>query len=599
MLRHSEDRLDYGKILTPPIDYFCEFAIGTTYSLDLDTLLTVPLSLFLREEMEESLFDNPVLVLEGLRQSSNKFLLFCEAGQIKVPNKVNPVYTMLEGTVFEVALNNGKSFHPKVWIVKYKNNDGAAFYRTIVLSRNLTFDRSWDVAVTLDGKLTRKKTTKNNPLIDFLGFLQPYTLNIKKRNQIVKMMNELQYVHFDTGNSNYTDYDFLPLGIGGGYDKSSTGLFEHYHDLLVMSPFLGKCVVDQFNGHSLTNASKTLITRRSEIPKLTNALLAEIDTYCLKDTILDGEEAISEPGGKEAQRQDIHAKLYFRRKYNEFMLYLGSANCSTNAFEMNGNIEFLLRLKYEKRGFRMSHVVDELFCRVGEDDDDRRNPFERIDMIPEDIKHETRVEDLLQRSIKDLCLAHSKALVTENEGAFDVTLSLETNKILEGVEMSIASLGGGVQQPLHANVVLKQLSLLQLSHFYIVRAKLNDCTVERVIKISTEGIPEDRDGAVLRSIIRDKATFLQYVAFLLADQYLLAALEQMEQKFAGSADFNLRAYEMPVLYENMLKTAARSPEKLEDIQEVIQRINDATIVPPAFDKLYQTFREATHKRGRT
>ena len=38
MLNPENDRLDYGKILTPPGGYSLDFAVGTTYSLDLDAL---------------------------------------------------------------------------------------------------------------------------------------------------------------------------------------------------------------------------------------------------------------------------------------------------------------------------------------------------------------------------------------------------------------------------------------------------------------------------------------------------------------------------------------------------------------------------------
>jgi hypothetical protein len=104
MFRPAEDRLDYASILVPPAGYKCEFAIGTTYSLDLEALIGVPLALFLGEEMDGTLLENPVYVLEALRKSADRFVLFCEGGQIKVPNKANPVFALLESSIFEVVL---------------------------------------------------------------------------------------------------------------------------------------------------------------------------------------------------------------------------------------------------------------------------------------------------------------------------------------------------------------------------------------------------------------------------------------------------------------------------------------------------------------
>ena len=39
MLNPNNDRLDYGQIIAPPVDYKLDFAIGTTYSLDLHQLM--------------------------------------------------------------------------------------------------------------------------------------------------------------------------------------------------------------------------------------------------------------------------------------------------------------------------------------------------------------------------------------------------------------------------------------------------------------------------------------------------------------------------------------------------------------------------------
>ena len=74
-----------------------------------------------------------------------------------MPNKANPVFALLESSIFEVVLKKERSFHPKVWLVKYIDSNGKALYRLIVLSRNLTFDRSWDVAVVLEGEASGGK----------------------------------------------------------------------------------------------------------------------------------------------------------------------------------------------------------------------------------------------------------------------------------------------------------------------------------------------------------------------------------------------------------------------------------------------------------
>jgi hypothetical protein len=594
MFRPAEDRLDYASILVPPAGYKCEFAIGTTYSLDLEALIGVPLALFLGEEMDGTLLENPVYVLEALRKSADRFVLFCEGGQIKVPNKANPVFALLESSIFEVVLKKERSFHPKVWLVKYIDSNGKALYRLIVLSRNLTFDRSWDVAVVLEGEASGGETLKNRPLIDFLTYLRESASYRKKKKLIDSIAGELSYVHFQTGDKRYSDYSFLPLGIGEGYDRASTGLFENYHGLLVISPFLSRDIVQELDGLALKNAHKTLITRKAEVSKLTDELLASFDCYCLKDTVVDGESAFSETGGSaDLQRQDIHAKLYFKTKSGEHNIYVGSANCSKHAWD--GNVEFMLRIKYEKWGFRISQIIDELFGRNNKDYDERQNPFERIIAIPEATLEKEDIQERLKKAIKRLCRSRKNAQVIENSGKYSISIQFDRRFIAADVDLAIAALGGGKSVKLESTTLLPGLSLLELGEFYIVTARIGEDSLRRVIKIRTEGIPAERDSRVFKSIIKDQNTFLRYVAFLLSDDYLLAALEQAGQRAAPAKGWNLQGYDKPVLYEKMLRAAAKSPEKLREVEAIIQRLNDQEIVPPEFDKLYTTFLKACRR----
>ena len=100
MLNPNNDRLDYGQILAPPAEYNLDFAVGTTYSLNLDALVGASLALGLSEETDSKLMNNPVCLLEALRSTGDKVALFCEGGQIHMPNRVTPLYILLEKMVF-------------------------------------------------------------------------------------------------------------------------------------------------------------------------------------------------------------------------------------------------------------------------------------------------------------------------------------------------------------------------------------------------------------------------------------------------------------------------------------------------------------------
>ncbi|SES61964.1 hypothetical protein SAMN05216389_10169 [Oceanobacillus limi] len=590
MLKPDKDRLNYSDMLKPPVDYEVEFAVGTTYSLDLEALIGVPLAFSLSEEMNHAVQDDPIYMLEGIRRATDKFLVFCEAGQIKVPQNQNNVFALMEGSIHEIVMDNDYSFHPKIWFVKYINNEGKPLYRLLVLTRNLTFDRSWDIALSLEGELKDTRNPKSQPLIDFLTFLQAYDIDPNKDMKMRSLISELPFVHFEPA-SNYVDYEFIPLGIKG-YGKKDTGLFETFHQLIVMSPFLSESTVNELKEKSLSKEKPVLITRRTELHKLSKDIVNLIDIYVLREMVIEGEGAISEEVEEDremAQLQDIHAKLYARSKDNQHHFFIGSANCSKNAF--HGNVEFLLKLKYKKYGFRMEHLLKDIF---GEEDEE--NPFEKIEILPDfEEDKEVDLKEALQRGIKQLYRQYSKAMVTEKQGSYD--LVIEYSDLPEDINFSIRPLLSAVSEKiLTKQTVFSKLSMLELSEFYRVKAEKDGEYVERIIKIDTEGIPVERDSEIYKSIISNTTTFLKYVAFLLADDFLLAALEQFEKNKLGNSAWDMTGLDFPVLYEHMLKAVSRSPDKFTDVDYIIDVINDEEIIPNDFDELYQTFKRANQKR---
>lgn len=279
-------------------------------------------------------------------------------------------------------------------------------------------------------------------------------------------------------------------------------------------------------------------------------------------------------------------QFYACSKYRNHKFFIGSANCSEHAF--SGNVEFLLELHYHKHGFRIRHLLDDLF---GEDEKD--NPFEQIKELPEVDAPETTDTDLLEKAIRQLCHPDSRANVTKEGQKYRVTIKF--TKIPENIDFKIASLTGTQQVELKHTTTLPPLPLEQLSQFYHVTASKEGASLERIIKIRTTGIPEERYKAVFRSIIRDRETFMKYVSYLLYDSLLLSSLEQMEAERLSRGKWNAGWFEIPVLYENMLKTVSREPERLKELDRVIELIDDPEIIPEDFYELHQTFSNAARK----
>lgn len=594
----AKDRINYGEMLMPPIGYKLERAIGTTYSLDLETLTAVSIALGLIEDTDSELINNPISMLSALQKISDRIVVFCEAGQIKLPSKPNALCLTLEKMVvpvtvpFDKKINRYPAFHPKTWLLEYSNEDGEKKYRFVVMSRNMTFDHSWDVACALDGDTSSSGEVSAEPVVELLRFLRKQ-LNkelvnySRQHSDLSYMIKTISQVRFYVEND-FSECVIMPMGIGSGsYDMASNWLFtEKFHELVVMSPFLTGSVIAGFNdpGKTLTGTTRTLITRRSELPKIANGKASNFDVYVMKDDIIDGESSISdgedEKSERESGKQDIHAKIYVRRKYHTTDLYLGSMNASYAA--INSNIEMMIRLRTKNSVLNGKRFLNDI---MGEDQEGKKNPFELVSLDDIDESEDTSLQDSVEQKIKKVCRIKMSATVESSNGRYNIHIKADIDQKMDGV--IIRPLRSNKESELLSEMEFDSLDMLQLSEFYVVAVTIDDCTLERVIMISTSGIPEGRDAEIIKNVIKTRNQFIEYVAFILGDDYVQSFLEN--KKAAGGYGEWDQNSAMPAVYEKMLKTSVSDPDRLGEIQYITKAIEEEEIIPPEFREMYSIF----------
>ena len=588
MFRPVSDRLDYSKILAPPAEYETVFAVGTTYSLDLDALIGACIALGLSESTDSALKDNPLYLLEALRKTSDKLLIFCEAGQIKAPGISNRLHLLLEKMVVEIVMQKAKSFHPKLWLVKYENAEKDTLYRCVVLSRNLTFDRSWDVSVCIEGKPVSEASIDNTkPLSDFLialvKLVNRHDIDKIKKKSLLSLSTELQNVEFQLESKIFSGFSFCPVGIPG-YNKAHSGLFKSYNEMLIISPFLSSNIVSEFNAIALTSPlPNTLITRRTELAKLKSEAVSKFILFVMKDMVIDGEESLSEGDNDDKQSQDIHAKLYLKTKNSDSELFIGSLNATHSA--VNGNIEFMLKLSGKRRNLNVEAFKQDIFGT-----DERSNPFEQLELKDHDELITQDIENL-DLVIKAICRLKSSAKVLETGSEYSVEISLTNYRQNDNVFIS-PLMKPGMEKNLVAETRFDNLDLLQLSEFYLIRVTGTESILRRVIKINTENMPDYRESMIANSIIKNKSDFIHYITFILGDNYLITMLENTNR--SNSFSFN-NSEPVPALYEKMLKAAAHSPGKLDEIKQILELITDDSKIPDGFNELYDLFMRVVKK----
>ena len=593
MFKPKEDRLNYGQLLMPPVGYTLVRAIGTTYSLDLETLMSVCIALGIQESTDSTLTKNPFAILKSLQGLSEKLLIFCEAGQIApMPPEKSPLMLMLDKVIVPVKLKaiKGKvipSFHPKTWTLQYEDADGNQCFRFIVLSRNLTFDRSWDVAVSLEGKLTGGRHKSSYPIADFLTYLkynalEGVSMKTEKRRILNALIQDLPYVKFTLDDKRFLDFEIIPLGIGTVDINKDSLMTNTFHDLLIMSPFVSSGVLQSFDQRKqLKINNRHLITRTTELHKIAGKL-DTFKVFTMKDTVVEGEEIVSDDEPTKIQQQDIHAKMYLMTKDSSSTLYLGSMNSSENG--LHRNVEMLLKLSAYRYYLNIDQIEADLFGA-----DEKWNPFEEIDLNTVDNKEpENNEKEELERVIKNICRIRAKAVVEPSGVSYKVNVKFACPR--DGFpNVDIAPARTVRTQPLADEVVFDGLSALELTELYRITVKGESESLTRMMLIPTE-MPLDRDDMVVRSILKDRRAFVDYLAFILGDDYVLSALE-MEATTTSDKDKGLRSNEdgLPAIYEKMLKVAYSEPERLKEIRHIMDRVTDSDIIPDEFIQMYDTF----------
>lgn len=610
MLNPNNDRLDYGLILAPPAGFDLDFAVGTTYSLDLDALVGASLALGLSEETDSELMSNPVCLLEALRCTGDKVALFCEGGQIHRPGSVTALYILLEKMVFSVrtakrrGITTFPSFHPKFWLIRYKSNDGNLKYRIIVLSRNLTFDRSWDISYYLDGHVVKKTSTKNEPVCDFLRYLlsqlQSDRNSREKAKGIRSLIRELPTVVFETAEKEFYDFEFIPNGVkkaaGGFYSFDKTELFQKtFHEILIMSPFLTGGIIRSFNDRNQRSPIEAprymLFTREMSLSRLKSEDVTNFKIYTMRDTVIDGETAISE-GTQDIQKQDIHAKMYMVRKYASTDLYLGSLNATHSG--VHSSVEFMIRLRSKNRYLNIDKLTASLF---GSEKDGSDNPFQEVTLQNAIIDEEDEKTRALDAVVKAVNRSDPSAVIkTEDDEYYSANVHFGACDT-KGFQVEIRPLLSRRAEAFGEDIVFERLTITQLSEFYVVSVSDSEQTVARVLIIPTEGMPEDREKKVVSSVVSNRDCFYRYIAFLLGDNAILSMLETNAAEGDPGGSVNRQTYHVPALYEKMLQTAAVNPEKFKGIEYLMKTISEDGIIPEDFKKLYETFKKAVRLNG--
>ena len=599
----SANRVDYGELLIEDPSYELEQAVGMTYSLDMEALMGIPLCLGMRGEMTSGQRKNPLYVLEAIRRTGEKLSIFCNAGCIKVPKSDSKLFALLESSIHEVRMSEHTyNFHPKVWIVQYRNvEDGRILIKVVIMSRNLTFDQSMDVAIEMKGYVGEEYNAKNQPLADLLTFVSQFDENKGAYDNLIS--NVLKVEGFELLDC-FSDYEFRPFGI---YGKSLNGiekvapkrkttlakdLFCNCNSLFIISPFLTESVINDLLDASNPNVdagpwNRCLITRETSVSKKIFSAFNKKQNNKLNgiykvNPIFSSNDALDDGEAYGYASRDVHAKVYYTEKYGEAnKLYVGSLNASKNAFD--NNVEFLIELSYKSRHSSYTSIVNDFIP-------EKECPFLKMEKFSEDLSvGEEKGVDFRQE-----VYGVQGARVIAKEGCYEI----EVYALNDYPDVTIRPFFIKTQaKPLAKITRFENVSLSSLSSIFV----LSKDGVECLVCLNVKDMPvSERDDAIFNDIISNMPMLMSYMRFLLdEDFYDSVSLELIDMVEANEGE-NSDGYGFtvePDLYERMLRAAAEHPERFDSMYEVVSRLDDDKI-STEFKKLLELFMDATGRKGK-
>lgn len=594
--------------LRPPSGYALDCAIGTTFSLDLLTMLTAPLAftLFDWEDEQGQPVADPLALLEAVRRYAGRISLFCQAGRIAVPPQNQPLLGYLENSVFEVkARQPGGVFHPKLWMLRFIAPEEAPLYRLLCLSRNLTFARAWDTVLVLEGKYVARRNAYagNHPLGDFVARLPALALR-PVPEQVLADINRAQYelrrVAFEPP-VGFDEIRFWPLGIESARRAQPFAPRGRRLDrLLIVSPFVSATQLARLAGEC---GESLLISRAEELDALDPACLENFArVYALSPAADMPEEAEEDASGTlPTTLSGLHAKLYIAEAGRKAHIWTGSANATDAAF--NRNVEFLVELVGDKGKCGINAFLAPAQGQTSFRD--LLQEFTPSEQPPDSTLKQ--LEQLTERARRELAASNFTAYITvaDEAGAYQMSLRLP-----EGASLTLPSAttvrcwpitlheaaGVALLDGAREAATFTPVSFEALTSFFAFAVSATDgerqAVARFVLNVTLAGAPADRQDRILRSLLKSKESVLRFILFLLAEggadvtAILLAARAQL----AGKGSRVGSGSETP-LFEVLVQALARHPAKLDQVARLVDDLRASPegkqLLPEGFASVWE------------
>jgi hypothetical protein len=598
-----QTRTLYGDSLRAPEGYVFDAGVATTYSLDFETALAAPVSLALyAAESRQSVIEQPLALLEGAERIAGRLVIYTDAGQMHAQASPHSrLCALLEKIIVEVVAPSKAAFHPKLWLLRYKplSPSVPVRMRLLVLSRNLTQDRSWDTCLRLDGDLGNRNEARNRPVHDLLMQLPSLavsTMDDGNKALTEALARDVRRAHWDLPDG-FDEVSFAVTGFGRPWAP------EGCAKLGIVSPF---CDVPSLKKLSkLSDTPPILISRPDQLACIDDATRGAFSSVRVLDEMAESED------GEEtsASRLDgLHAKVYVSEKGWKTTITVGSANATSPALVKGTNVELIVSLTGQRSAVGS---VDDVLGSTG---------FGRLtrEYVPQELLAEDALAIEAQRQADDARIAIARAGLRlrcertsddQSDVAWRLWLLSDSPLALQDVSRidawPITRGEGQARSAIEAlrnggAVDLGAMSLLDVTRFIAFRVRVGTGETEAVFSttLEIEGLPADRQAAILRWAISSRASFFRYLRLLLSELGDPFAAALAAQQTGAPGKWGASAGDSPLL-EDLVRALCRGDDSLRAVERLVARlesIEDENPMPDDFRVLWESFRQVIRSK---
>ena len=570
-----DDRAVLVELLRPPPGAELVHGIATTFTLDLTSALTAPLS-FASHRLGSG--KDPEAIMQAITMASDHLDIFCQAGQLNVPGSPSDLMAFLEKMVHPVrSPHAGGLFHPKIWLLEFSDGTETSF-RLLCASRNLTSDRSWDVVIRLDGERGSRPLATNKPLRDLALALPTWAIPPLPAERTARIRGLADAVRYATWERPDDVHEIIFHALGATRRRSPLDFTGTRH--LVISPF----ATDDGLRHVAPSGSKSVqvISRAEDLDRLDPQTLDRLTaTY-----VIDDAAALEQADDTATARKDLlaglHAKTYVIERGHAARLILGSANATKAAFD--GNIEFLVELV----GTKSRLGIDTL---LGPDAPFRQMLADYKALGGKLPSADDEADRLLEEALRSLAALNFMAAVTRSGELYTMLVtSSDPLRLGEEITATVGLLtcpGDTVRLQAPADVTFPGIEMVDVTPFLVVRvADARGESRATVVLAALTGDPPGRHDELLARQIDTPEKFLRLLALMLSLGGA-GSMAGFPGDGTGSAGWNPGQLGV---FETLVRALGTAPSVLADIAPLVERLQRSEkgrqVLPEGFTELW-------------